>query len=275
MSLSFCSFASGSNGNCYLIKSEKAAILIDAGISASRIMKELFRTDTPKENVKALFLTHEHTDHVTGARVLLKKLTEANVYASSGTLEGTIRRDKHQRLSFINDINEDRRITIVPDEAVSIGDIKVYAFRTLHDAADPCGYIIMSGGKSIAIITDTGYVTEEMINCIADADVLVLEANHDTDLLRSGPYPYPLKKRILSDHGHLSNNQTADALLRTIEYYNKKRVVLLAHLSGENNTPAIAERTVLSALAREGHYTGRDLYMGVLNRGEASLLYRL
>jgi phosphoribosyl 1,2-cyclic phosphodiesterase len=275
MSLSFCSFSSGSSGNSYLIKTDKAAVLIDAGISASRIIKGLFRTDTPAENVKALFLTHEHHDHVTGARVLLKKLTEAEVYASCGTMEGTIRRDIHQKLSFSNEICENRRTVIVPDEAIKIKDMTIQAFRTLHDAAEPCGYRISAGGKSIAILTDTGFVPEETIDFIADADVLVLESNHDTELLRRGRYPQYLKQRILSDRGHLSNNQAADTILRLFGYYDKKRVVLLAHLSAENNTPAIAERTVLSALAREGIYTGSDLYMGVLLRNEESLLYRL
>jgi len=275
MSLSFCSFSSGSSGNSYLIKTEEAAVLIDAGISASRIIKGLFRTDTPKEKVKALFLTHEHHDHVTGARVLLKKLTEAKVYASSGTMEGAVRRDIYEKRSFSNEISEDRRIVIVQDEAIKIADMTVYAFRTLHDAAESFGYHISANGKSIAILTDTGFVPEEIVNYVADADVLVLESNHDTELLRRGRYPHYLKQRILSDHGHLSNSQAADTLLRLYGYHDKKRVVLLAHLSAENNTPAIAERTVLTALAREGLYTGSDLYMGVLLRDEESLLYRL
>jgi len=275
MSLSFCSFSSGSSGNCYLIRTEKAAILIDAGISASRIMKGLFRTDTEAEKVKALFLTHEHHDHVTGARVLLKKLTEASVYASHATMEGTIKRDIHEKLSFSSEISEDRRIVIARDEAVRIADMTVYAFRTYHDTAESFGYHISADGKKIAIVTDTGFVPEEIIDEVADADVLVLESNHDTELLRRGRYPQYLKQRILSDHGHLSNSQAADTLLRLYGYYDKKRVVLLAHLSAENNTPAIAERTVLTALAREGLYTGSDLYMGVLLRDEESLLYRL
>ena len=275
MSLAFCSFSSGSSGNCYLVKTEKAAILIDAGISASRILKELSRTDTPREEIKALFLTHEHHDHVTGARVLLKKLSLANVYASQGTFEGTMRRDAHRRLSFENEVSKGRRIVIAPDEPVAIGDITVYAFRTMHDAAEPYGYLVYSGGKRIAFLTDTGIVTEEMIGCIADADVLVLESNHDTELLRRGSYPWYLKQRILGSHGHLSNSQAAEVLLRVFDFSDKKRVVLLAHLSAENNTPAIAEQTVLTALARKGRYTGSDLYMGVLLRDEASLLYNL
>ncbi|MCL2112135.1 MAG: MBL fold metallo-hydrolase [Clostridiales bacterium] len=275
MGLSFCSFSSGSSGNCYLVKSESAAVLVDAGISARKILKELDRTDTPHESVKALFLTHEHHDHVKGARVLLKRLAGADVYASGGTMEGAIRRDAGKKLSFAKEIAERRRVAIGPDCPVKIGDLTVRAFRTLHDAAEPYGYSIASGEKRIAILADTGMVTEEMLHAVADADVLVLEANHDTEILRHGHYPHFLKQRILSEHGHLSNAQAADALLRLFSLTEKKRVVLLAHLSHENNTPVIAERTVLTALAREGRYTGSDLYMGVLLREEASLLYRL
>ena len=275
MNLAFCSFSSGSSGNCYLIKTDKTAVLIDAGISATRILKELDRTDTPQDKVEGLFLTHEHVDHVTGSRVLLKRLKNAQVFASPGTFEGTIRRDAADPHSFEKEIDRDRRISISPDEAVKVGDLTIRAFRTLHDAGDPYGYCISNGGKSIAVLTDTGTITEEMVDNIAGADVLVLEANHDTELLRCGSYPPYLKRRILSDYGHLSNSQAADALLRLFGSFEKKRVVLLAHLSAENNTPAIAERTVLTALAREGRYTGSDLYMGVLLRDEASLLYRL
>jgi len=275
MSLSFCSFSSGSSGNCYLVKTDEAAALIDAGISAKRIVKELERSETPADKVKALFLTHEHHDHITGARVLLKRLKEAKVYASAGTLEGAKRRDSYRQYSFVNDIEESRQIRIAPDEPVTVGDMTVRAFRTLHDAEEPYGYSISAGRKRIALVTDTGTLSEEMLEYIADADVLVLEANHDTDLLRSGRYPHYLKRRILSDHGHLSNNQAAEALLKLFRYFDKKRIVLLAHLSEENNTPAIAERTVLTALAGKGLYTGSDLYMGVLLRDEASLIYRL
>jgi len=275
MSLSFCSFSSGSSGNCYLVKTDEAAVLIDAGISAKRILKELERSETPAGKVEALFLTHEHHDHITGARVLLKRLKEAKVYASAGTLEETKRRDNYRQYSFENDIEESRQIRISPDEPVTVGDMTIRAFRILHDAEEPYGYSISAGRKRIALVTDTGALSEEMIEYIADADVLVLEANHDTELLRSGRYPHYLKRRILSDHGHLSNNQAAEALLRLFSHFDKKRIVLLAHLSEENNTPAIAERTVLTALAKKGLYTGSDLYMGVLLRDEASLIYRL
>ena len=275
MNLSFCSFSSGSSGNCYLVRTDETAVLIDAGISATRILKELERTETPRDSVKALFLTHEHYDHVTGARVLLKRLKDVRLYASAGTIEGTKEYYARGRYSFEEGIDENRSVIIAPDVEVAVGDLSIRAFRTIHDAEEPYGYSISSAGKRIALVTDTGTMTEEMLDYIADADVLVLESNHDTELLRRGNYPMYLKRRILSDHGHLSNSQAADALLRIFSFLDKKRFVLLAHLSGDNNTPAIAERTVLTALAREGRYTGRDLSMGILLRDEASLLYRL
>ena len=274
MSLSFCSFSSGSSGNCYLIKTEETAILIDAGISAKKTLTGLDRTNTPRENVKAIFLTHEHRDHIEGARVLMKKLNNAAIYASRGTIEGVLRFDSKQKYSFAKEVSEERRFVIAPKEAITVGSITIYAFRTLHDAAEPYGYFIASEKNSIALLTDTGNVSEEMLEFIADADILVLESNHDTDLLRAGRYPYFLKQRILSDFGHLSNNQAAAVLLRLFGYCDKKRLVFLAHLSEENNAPAIAERTVLMALARENRFTGSDLYMGVLLRDEASILYR-
>jgi phosphoribosyl 1,2-cyclic phosphodiesterase len=196
------------------------------------------------------------------------------VYASKGTFGEILRYGEGQRLSFGNEISEGRRIVIEPDEPIPVGDLTVRAFRTLHDASEPFGYHISSGNKRIVLITDTGSVTEDMLEYIADADLLVLESNHDTELLHRGRYPLFLKQRILSDYGHLSNVQAANVLLRLFDYFDKKRFVLLAHLSNENNTPAIAERTILTALARQNRYTGRDLYMGVLLRDEASLIYR-
>ena len=275
MSLSFCSFSSGSSGNCYLVKTEETAVLIDAGISAKRIVKELERTDTPNDGVKALFLTHEHSDHINGARVLLKRIKNAMVYASSGTFEGVKRHYWGNNTSFENEVDEKRCIVISPYEEVKIGDLTISAFRTLHDAEEPYGYRVASNGKRIVLITDTGAMTEEMLDNISDADVLILEANHDTELLRSGNYPIYLKRRILGDFGHLSNKQAADVLLKLFDVYNKKRVIFLAHLSEENNMPAMAEKTILTALSREGYYTGSDFYMGVLLRNEASSLYRL
>jgi len=275
MSLAICSFSSGSSGNSYLIKNGTDAILIDAGISATRILRELARTGTARENVRALFLTHEHWDHTTGARVLLKNLPQAQVYASEGTMAELCGKGAGIPLSFAADVDPARRKIIAPERPVRAGSLTVRAFHTLHDAAEPLGFSVESEGKSIAIVTDTGVVTEEILLAAEDADVLVLESNHDVDILRNGSYPWPLKQRILGEHGHLSNAQAGQTLCRVFADNPKKRVVLLAHLSAENNTPRVAEQTVCALLAREGWFTGPNLYVGVLLRDIASLLYTL
>jgi len=275
MSLSICSFSSGSSGNCYLIKSEKTAILIDAGISATRILSELRRSETSPDMVKSLFVTHEHYDHVTGVRVLMNKLKEMTVFASRGTMAGLERRDSGQNHSFRVDVAAERKHIMSQEQPVSIGDLTIQAFRTLHDAIEPYGYTVIHEGKQIAIVTDTGIFSEEMLYNVMHADLLVLEANHDTEILRRGPYPEHLKQRILSEHGHLSNRQAAEALCRIASMNKKKRVVLLAHLSNENNNPTIAEQTVCARLADDGWFTGRDLFLGVLQRDVASPVYSL
>ncbi|MDR0875119.1 MAG: MBL fold metallo-hydrolase [Clostridiales Family XIII bacterium] len=275
MTLSVCAFSSGSSGNCYLVRTGKTAVLIDAGISASRILTGLGRAETAPGHVAGLFLTHEHIDHVRGVRVLMKKLPQANVFASAGTLNAVARAEQRIGSDFNDAVKEHRRRPILTDEPVKIGDMTVRAFRTLHDAAEPYGYSISADGKEVAIVTDTGAVTDEMLEGVAAADVLVLESNHDTKMLREGAYPWHLKQRILSEQGHLSNAQAAEALTRLYSLRSRKRVVLLAHLSDQNNTPALAERTVITLLAKAGLYTGESLYLGVLLRDEASLIYRL
>jgi phosphoribosyl 1,2-cyclic phosphodiesterase len=275
MTLSVCAFSSGSSGNCYLVRTDEAAVLIDAGISASKIVKQLERAETSREQVEGLFLTHEHIDHVRGVRVLMKKLPHAKVFASSGTMDAVVRAEQRFGSDFKAAVPETRRRSIMPEEPVQIGDMTVRAFRTLHDAAEPYGFSVSADGKEVAIITDTGAVTDEMLEGVASANVLVLESNHDTKMLREGAYPWPLKQRILSEQGHLSNAQAAEALTRLYSLRDQKRVVLLAHLSDQNNTPALAERTVITLLAQAGLYTGESLYLGVLLRDTPSLIYRL
>ena len=272
MTISICSLSSGSSGNSYLIKSADGAILIDAGISATRIIKGLERAETRKEDVKAVFITHEHSDHVAGIRVLMKRNKEMQVFSSSGTMQML-----HQRgyLGAYGEIEKDRLHVISSEDVLEICGLTVRAFPILHDAEEPFGYSVSKDEKNISVVTDTGLFTEDILYNVIESDILVLEANHDTEVLRQGSYPIYLKKRILSEQGHLSNTQAAKALCRMLELRNKKRCVLLAHLSDENNNPALAEKTVCTILAQNGYFTGSDLYLGVLLRDKQSFIYNV
>jgi phosphoribosyl 1,2-cyclic phosphodiesterase len=278
MSLRFCSIASGSSGNCYLVRTRETAIVIDAGISASRIVDGLIRAHTDPDEVKALLITHEHTDHISGARAAANGMDGASVFASRGTWEGAAgggRASGGQAAGLL--VSESRKEVFTPGDIFMVGDIVIQTVPLSHDAAAPAGYILTSleGEGSVSLITDTGVFTDEMASAAADADIFVIEANHDVGMLVRGRYPDFLKQRILSDAGHLSNKAAAEAILRVTALERKRRCVLLAHLSAENNTPAAAERTVAELLAEDGYHSGRDLYLGVLPRERMSVVFEI
>lgn len=263
MALNFCSFSSGSSGNCYLVKSDTTAILVDAGISAKKILGGLAHTHTDGEQLAALLLTHEHSDHIKSLPTLMKKLSGLTAYASEGTW-GAI--DK--------EIDPARKQSFTVGEPFKIGDIRVDSFRVCHDAVEPVGYSFYEGGKQISIITDTGCIKEDMMDQIRDADLLVLEANHDVDMLKIGRYPWFLKKRIMSDHGHLSNESAARMLVRLLSEREKQRRILLAHLSRENNFPEMAYQTVKNILEEEEYFIGKHVELSTIVRDEVSILYQ-
>jgi phosphoribosyl 1,2-cyclic phosphodiesterase len=264
MTLSFCSFSSGSSGNCYLVKTETTAVLIDAGISASRIVAALHTAGTDPDAVSAILLTHEHSDHIRGLDVLTRRLPQAKIYGTDGTL----------RQAGV----PPRWDTLTPIENTAlfpVGDLIIRAFPVSHDATDPVGYCIKAGNKSVSIVTDTGMITDEILHAAADSDILVLESNHDVELLRSGRYPEFLKSRILGSEGHLSNVQAAEAILKIMSFDAKPRCIFLAHLSKDNNNPRLAEKTVADILAEMDIYSGRDLYLAPLLRDRLSALFEV
>ncbi len=264
MALNFCSFSSGSSGNCYLVKSGTTAILVDAGISARKIINGLSETDTGDEQLAALLLTHEHSDHIRSLPALMKKKNGLLAYANEKTW-GAI--DKG--------LDPARMKSFVPGEPFQIGDIRVNAFRVCHDAVDPVGYSFYEGGRQISIVTDTGCIMEEMMDEIREADLLVLEANHDVDMLKIGRYPWFLKQRILGDYGHLSNETAARMLVRLLSEREKQRRILLAHLSKENNFPEMAYQTVKNILEEENYYIGKHVELSTIVRDEVSILYQV
>ncbi len=268
MIFQLCSFSSGSSGNSCLIRTENTAVLVDAGISARRITDSLQAVGLTPDDVNAVLITHEHYDHVSGLRVLAGRIPGAKVFANIGTW-------RH----IADKVPGEMRTLISAGTEFTVGDITVRPFSLSHDAADPVGFSFRSGGAKICVITDTGYLTEEMMNEARDADMLVLEANHETGVLECGRYPYALKKRILGDRGHLSNVAAGEALAAVcanrIDTGAGALRVLLAHLSRENNSPELALITVKNILEEAGVAVGRDVLIDVINRDEMSAVYEI
>lgn len=259
MGLEFCSFASGSSGNCYLVRSDSTALLVDAGIAGKHILAGLKTCGMEASDVDGILLTHEHTDHVKSIRMMGRKASNAEIYSTAGTLDCV--RDK---------LPEERATAISRNQKFTVGDIDVQAFPISHDAADPVAYSFQCGDKKLSIMTDTGIVTDQMFQQIRSADSVVLEANHEVNILRVGPYPYPLKQRILGDHGHLSNETAGNTVCRLLETHRGEDMprIVLAHLSHQNNTPEQAFLTVKNILFEDDFYVGKDLNLSVARRSE-------
>lgn len=269
MGLQFCSLSSGSSGNCYIIKSENTALLVDAGISGKRIFEGMAALGIADEMLKGLLITHEHIDHVKSVRIVTKKKEFADVYASGGTWS-----------AITENVPVARQRTVFPGCRFAVGDIEVMPFRLSHDAAEPVGYTFSSGGDKIGIVTDTGIVTDEIHNEIKDSDILVLEANHDVHTLQFCNYPYSVKRRIIGEFGHLSNEAAAEALCRICrdrerdgEGRAKFVQVILAHLSKENNFPEMAYQTVRNVLEENGIYIGDGVSIDIIERDVISPIF--
>ncbi|MBQ9015258.1 MAG: MBL fold metallo-hydrolase [Firmicutes bacterium] len=262
MALQFCSFASGSSGNSYLVKDDKTAVLVDAGISGKRILQGLEETQTPLEMVSALLITHEHIDHVKSIPVLTKRIPDLRVYANEATWDAIQR-----------PVPEHARQVFETGRDFQVGSLQIRTFPVPHDAAEPVGFSIFGCGRQVSICTDAGCITDQIYGEILDADLLLLEANHEREMLLMGRYPYPLKQRILGDEGHLSNVSAGEILGRITTQRQKKRQVLLGHLSRENNDPNVAMLAVKNTLEEQEIYIGGDLQIQVARRDERSRLY--
>jgi len=234
--MDFYTLASSSSGNAALLRSGDYAVLLDAGISARRIAQSLAPLGLTPDALDAVLVTHEHSDHIGGVATLVKKYG-VPVYASRGTA---------RRLSCPPELLH----TFDAGDAFSVGALEITSFRTSHDASDSVDYRVDAPDGSFGALTDTGYVTDEAADVLAGVELLLLEANHDVETLRRGPYPYYLKQRILSDFGHLSNDAAAEFALYCTE--RGACDILLAHLSDENNTPAMAEYAVARRLQAAG-----------------------
>ena len=245
--MEFCTLSSSSSGNCTLVMDGDTFILIDAGISTRKITCALDRFDIKPEQLSAIVLTHEHNDHIAGLKTMSKRFS-VPVYASSVVGQNVT--------ALIPETEKCMHLFDAGDE-FEIGTVGVKSFVTPHDAPESVGYRFEGGGRIFAFATDMGTVTQEVYDCFKGANAAVIEANHDVDMLKRGPYPYYLKKRILSRSGHLSNTVSGKFAAAIANEGTEK--IMLAHLSVHNNTPELAYEEVSGALSGIGAHIDSDV----------------
>lgn len=224
--LYICALASGSNGNCYYVGNKNNAFLIDAGVSARQILMRITDAGLDPGIIRAIFITHEHTDHSSGSRVLANKLN-VPVYLTEGTLNAIKIASR-----------PDKAILIKPGKAIKINGFTIHPFLKKHDAAEPCSFRLEYDDWSVGVFTDIGEACDNLKKHLKLCHAVFIETNYDEKLLWDGPYPYILKRRVSSEFGHLSNRQAFE-LIRDFSGPELLHVVL-SHLSGENNRPDLA-----------------------------------
>lgn len=257
-----CSIASGSSGNCIYLGTETTHVLVDAGISRKRTEDGLNRLDIAGRDIDGILVTHEHSDHINGLGVFCRKY-RTPIYATAGTIAAI------RECRGLGGIPEELFCEVKADEAFTIKDLTVKPMRVSHDAACPVAYRFAYGKKRAAVCTDLGTYDEYTVECLKGLDVLLLEANHDVNMLQVGSYPYYLKQRILGKRGHLSN-ENAGRLLSAVLHDGMKQI-LLGHLSQENNLPELAYEAVrLEIDLADNPYRSGDFPIRVAPRSEAT-----
>ena len=248
----FCSISSGSSGNCIYVSSDRTRILVDVGISKKSVNDGLNLIKVNPNSIDGILLTHEHLDHYRGVGIF-SRAYDIPVYLNGRTYEVI-----SSKLMNINKIN------IIDNGEFVIGDLDIKSFNLPHDAVDPVGYSIMNSKKKISIATDMGYVSNEIFENLKDSNIVLIESNYNEDMVKVSPYPYYLKQRILSNTGHLSNDECAKVVVNLVECSRKH--IILGHLSNTNNFPELAYKTVENGLINNGFKIGRDLNLTIAHR---------
>lgn len=257
-----CSIASGSSGNCIYVGSDHTHLLVDTGISKKRIDEGLHTLGMKGEELAGILITHEHSDHIQGLGVFSRKYG-IPVYATKGTLKGI------REYKSLGKMPDGLLHEIEIDKDFLLGDLTIHPFAISHDAYQPSGYRIACGERSVAVATDLGIYDDYTVENLKGLDAVLLEANHDIHMLEVGPYPYPLKRRVMGEKGHLSN-EVSGRLLCDILHDNLKQVVL-GHLSKENNYAELAYETVkLEVTVGDNPYRGEDIPLMVARRDAVS-----
>lgn len=254
----FCPLYSGSSGNSTFVGDSGGGILVDAGVSCRSIVNGLKEIDQQPENIKSIFITHEHSDHIKGLKVFLKHYP-VPVVSTRGTIESLIKKD-----CIPNGVD----CHVIPSGGVEVYNIEVYAFPTPHDAAESVGYKMIYGNHKFAVTTDLGYVTDEVRQAVTGCDLVMLESNYDQQMLKHSNYPYVLKRRIQGEKGHLSNNDCGDFVVDLVK--NGTTRFYLAHLSQENNLPRVAYEHTSGRLDDEKMVCNKDYILHVASRYKPS-----
>lgn len=262
--MKLCSITSGSSGNCIFVGSEKTSLLVDVGISGKRIEFGLNEIDRTTSEIDGILVTHEHSDHIQGLGVLARRYG-IPIYATEGTIGALC------RMGSLGKMPEGIFHEIKADEDYHLGDLTVKPFEISHDAASPVGYRLECGDKAIAVATDMGQYTDYIVDKLTGLNALLLESNHDVNMLQVGSYPYYLKRRILGERGHLSNENAGKLLCEVL--HDDLEVVMLGHLSQENNYEALAFETVCAEITMgDNPYKAKDFEIKVAKRDATSSL---
>lgn len=262
--MKLASISSGSKGNCIFVENKETSILVDAGISKKRIEEGLDYFCKTPDDIDGIVITHEHSDHIKGLGVLLRKY-DIPVYGTEKTIQ-YILNDKS-----LGKMNSDLFYVIKPEQQFSIKDIEMMPLHISHDALDPVCYRFMEGDKSCAVVTDLGEYDHRLIGYLQELNAILAESNHDIGMLQTGPYPYHLKQRIWGDRGHLSNEACGMFINDIIS--DKLSHIILGHLSGENNYPELAYEAVRNEInLADTEYYADNIDIKVASRVEPSCL---
>lgn len=253
----FCTLFSGSSANCTYVEVNGNAVLIDAGAGVKKTEQALRQIGSGYDKIRGVFVTHEHSDHISGLKTILKYHT-IPVIANPATISGFYGLSEFEKCFC----------SMPTGSCAENGDFRITSFSSSHDSAECVGYVIETGKNKLGILTDCGQLSAEMMNALAGCEAVVLESNHDVDMLMNGSYPYPLKKRVAGTGGHLSNDQCAQGLCQLVHTGVKQ--VFLAHLSKENNTPQLALETVCRVLSKHGVKVDTDVQVRVAPRDHVS-----
>lgn len=256
--LKFCSLYSGSTGNSLLVQNDNTCILVDAGVSGTKIVEALGSIGIDISQIEAILVTHEHSDHIKSIGTLSKKYS-IPVFANSKTWKAMPNETKK--------VPQELQKTFDIDNKFSIGSLDILAFSIPHDAADPCGFNIFGSNKKISIATDVGHITPSIFTNLKNSSFVLLESNYDPEVLQYSSYPYNLKRRIAGPNGHLPNNEAGNTISKLID--SGLKTAMLGHLSKENNFPELAEQTVLEELATN-NYNKNSVDLYVASRYEPS-----